>query len=261
MNFHPFRNGPPSRVLSPRERDTRIINPQHLDSPATVFGDRSFRVNFVYWEIFGKTFSFIFSKPSYIISDRRCWQTLLELDRRRKLDGALRKVGRNYPITLYPREFLCENNIWLIESWRARDDIRVIIVIENKNARDLVNIVCKSDADFHFPFTGRRKGLRLNVSFRIGIVAVHRGSSVLQSISIYVSLSRKPFNGRHYRYCIAFEPRSGTPIPPSLLSSATGLQFRRDDPQVIDAARGACTGRRVLLYVLMTAGKKGAEFS
>ena len=28
----------------------------------------------------------------------------------------------------------------------------------------------------------------------------------------HVSLSRKPFNGRHYRYCIAFEPRSGTPI-------------------------------------------------
>lgn len=37
-----------------------------------------------------------------------------------------------------------------------------------------------------------------------------------------VSLSRKPFNGRHYRYCIAFEPRSGTPIPPV----STGLQFR-----------------------------------
>lgn len=99
-----------------------------------------------------------------------------------------------------------------------------------QRSRDLVNIVCKSNADFHFPALRadrckekkERKNLRpAFIKLKVFIRTIRDTNEDLWGHGwtvdtwIYrphVSLSRKPFNGRHYRYCIAFEPRSGTPI-------------------------------------------------
>ena len=97
-----------------------------------------------------------------------------------------------------------------------------------QRSRDLVNIVCKSNADFHFPALRadrckekkkkkKRICAQLSSSSRYLYVRYEDlwGHGWTVDTWIYrphVSLSRKPFNGRHYRYCIAFEPRSGTPI-------------------------------------------------
>lgn len=124
VNFHPFRNGP-SLVSSLLEK-----NADNKSTRFTSNGDTSFRVNRVLgnlWQDFFLLFLRAFLILLVIDVDRRCWNWI---DEEARL-GALRKVGRNYPITFYLREFLCENNIWLIESVRAMIH-RVIIVITEK---------------------------------------------------------------------------------------------------------------------------------
>lgn len=118
---------------------------------------------------------------------------------------------------------------------------RVIIVIDERETNALVSnaleislISYANGMQISTLLPYARAGVKRNVRLsliELGLRTI-RGSVVVRGHggrSIYrphVSLSRKPFNGRHYRYCIAFEPRSGTPIPPFL----QGCNFA-DDPR------------------------------
>lgn len=121
---------------------------------------------------------------------------------------------------------------------------RVIIVIDERETNTLVSnaleislISYANRMQISTLLSYARAGVKRNVRLsliELGItydtrIRGRQGSWWTIDTSIYrphVSLSRKPFNGRHYRYCIAFEPRSGTPIPPFL----QGCNFA-DDPR------------------------------
>lgn len=119
-------------------------------------------------------------------------------------------------------------------SWNATRMIRIIIVIDERETNilvsnaleiSLISYANRMQISTFLPYarTGVKKKKKERICAQLSSSSRYLyvryedlwGHGWTVDTWIYrphVSLSRKPFNGRHYRYCIAFEPRSGTPI-------------------------------------------------